>query len=33
LHAVGDPRRHFNLIGADKENPTLAGPLKELLVA
>jgi len=31
--AVGDPRRHFNLIGADKENPTLAGPLKELLVA
>ena len=33
LHAVGDPRRHFNLIGADKENPTLAGPLKELLMA
>lgn len=33
LHAVGDPRRHFNLIGADKENPTLAGPLKELLIA
>ena len=33
LHAVGDPRPNFNLIGADKENPTLAGPLKELLVA
>jgi hypothetical protein len=33
LHAVGDPRPHFNLIGADKDNPTLAGPLKELLVA
>ncbi|QDU25030.1 hypothetical protein ETAA8_00910 [Anatilimnocola aggregata] len=33
LHAVGDPRPHFNLIGADRENPALAGPLKELLVA
>lgn len=33
LHAVGDPQPHFNLIGADKDNPTLAGPLKELLVA
>ena len=33
LHAVGDPRPHFNLIGADRENPTLAGPLRELLVA
>jgi hypothetical protein len=32
LHAVGDPRPHFNLIGADRENPTLAGPLRELLV-
>lgn len=33
LHAVGDPRPHFNLVGADKENPTLAGPLEELLAA
>ena len=32
LHAVGDPRPHFNLVGADRENPTLAGPLRELLV-
>jgi hypothetical protein len=32
LHAVGDPREHFNLIGPDRENPRLAGPLRELLV-
>ena len=31
LHAVGAPRDHFNLIGADQKNPTLAGPLRELL--
>ena len=31
LHAVGDPREHFNLIGPDRENPRLAGPLRELL--
>ena len=33
LHAVGDQRPHFNLIGEDRENPTLAGPLAELLIA
>ena len=32
LHAVGAPRDHFNLVGADQKNPTLAGTLKELLV-
>jgi hypothetical protein len=31
LHAVGAPREHFNLIGPDRENPRLAGPLRELL--
>lgn len=31
LHVVGAPREHFNLIGADQKNPTLSGPLKELL--
>jgi hypothetical protein len=31
LHAVGDPREHFNLAGQDQKNPTLAGPLRELL--
>ena len=31
LHAVGTPRDHFNLVGADQKNPALAGPLKELL--
>ena len=33
LHAVGDSQPHFNLVGDDKNNPTLAGPLKVLLVA
>jgi len=33
LHAVGDPKPHFNLVGEDKNNPTLARPLKELLLA
>ena len=33
LHAVGDQRPHFNLIGEDRENSTLAGPLAELLIA
>lgn len=32
LHAVGDPRESFNLVGANKENPAYRGPLKELLV-
>lgn len=32
LHAVGAPREHFHLVGADQKNPTLAGPLRELLV-
>jgi hypothetical protein len=31
LHAVGDPREHFNLVGVNKENPAQRGPLKELL--
>ena len=31
LHAVGDPREHFNLVGANKENPAHRGPLPELL--
>ncbi len=31
LHAIGAPRDHFNLIGADQKNPSLAGPLRELL--
>ena len=31
LHAVGAPRDHFNLIGADQKNPALTGPLKEVL--
>lgn len=31
LHAVGAPRDHFNLIGADQKNPAFAGPLRELL--
>ena len=31
LHAVGDTREHFNLIGPDREKPQLAGPLRELL--
>lgn len=31
LHAVGDPREHFNLVGANKDNPAQRGPLKELL--
>ena len=33
LHAVGDPREHFNLIGPDRQNARLAGPLHELLVS
>ena len=32
LHAVGSPRKHFNLSGTDKENPDQHGPLRELLV-
>jgi len=32
LHAVGDPREHFNLVGANKDNPAQRGPLKELLI-
>lgn len=31
LHAFAAPRDHFNLIGADQKNPSLAGPLRELL--
>lgn len=31
LHAVGDPREQFNLVGANKDNPAQRGPLKELL--
>lgn len=31
LHAVGAPRDHFNLVGANKEVPAQRGPLKELL--
>jgi len=31
LHAVGAPRPHFNLIGANKEDPIQRGPLRELL--
>ncbi len=31
LHAVGDPREHFNLVGANQDNPAQRGPLKELL--
>lgn len=31
LHAVGAPRDHFNLTGADQKNPNLAGPLREVL--
>jgi Protein of unknown function (DUF1552) len=31
LHAVGDPRDYFNLVGANKDNPAQRGPLKELL--
>ena len=31
LHAVGAPRKHFNLTGANKENPDQHGPLSELL--
>ena len=33
LHAVGDPREHFNLVGPDRQNARLAGPLRELLVS
>ena len=28
---VGDEREHFNLVGANKENPAHRGPLPELL--
>lgn len=31
LHAVGDPRDFFNLVGVNKDNPAQRGPLKELL--
>jgi hypothetical protein len=31
LHAVGDEREYFNLVGANKENPIQRGPLPELL--
>jgi hypothetical protein len=32
LHAVGDEREHFNLVGSNKENPAQRGPLPEVLV-
>lgn len=31
LHAVGAPREHFNLAGANKEDFNQRGPLRELL--
>jgi hypothetical protein len=31
LHAAGAPREHFNLTGANKEDPSQHGPLEELL--
>ena len=31
LHAMGAPRPHFNLSSTNKEDPSLYGPLEELL--